>query len=569
MFTTLPQSPQTLIDWRWPQIEPFINELASRSLNVDNVQHWIADWSQVSEKINELYSRLYIAITVDTSDTEAESRYLQFMDDIFPRALAAEQVFKQKLLDSGLEPESFAIPLRNFKAEADLFREENLPLLSEEQKLANEYNKISGKQTVEWEGRELTVAQIKPVLQETDRDRREAAWRASIDRQMADRADFNNLWQRFLKLRREIAANAGKSNYRAYKWQELLRFDYTPEDALRFDAAIEAVVVPAAQRIYDRRRKRLGLDSLRPWDLDVDPINRHPLRPFSNADDLVTKSSNIFHRVHPQLGSYFDSMVMEDLLDLDNRKNKAPGAYCIDLPSLRRPFIFSNSVGTHDDVQTLLHESGHAFHVFERASLPYYHQMLVPTEFAEVASMSMELLAFPYIVDETGGFYTPTDAARAEIEHLEGLILFWPYMAVVDSFQHWVYTHPDAASNPDKCDQQWATLWDRFMKGVDWSGLEEEKMTGWHRKLHIFQIPFYYIEYGLAQLGAVQVWANSLKNPVDAVQNYRYALSLGGTAALPDLFEAAGARLSFQATMLEQAVALIETTIANLELLYQ
>jgi oligoendopeptidase F len=283
------------------------------------------------------------------------------------------------------------------------------------------------------------------------------------------------------------------------------------------------------------------------------------------VDELITGSSNIFHLVHPQLGAHFDTMVMEGLLDLENRKNKAPGAYCTSFDTIRRPFIFSNSVGMHDDLQTLLHEAGHAFHVFEIAHLPYAPQSNVPMEFAEVASMSMEYLGMPYLLKDMGGFYDPQEAARAEIEHLERSLVFWPYMAVVDSFQHWVYTHPEAAADPARCDEQWGQLWQRFMPGIDYSGLEDSMVTGWHRKLHIHQVPFYYIEYGLAQLGAVQVWANSLKNPVDAVQDYRFALSLGGTTSLPNLFKSAGARLAFDAKTLQAAIHLMETTIEQLK----
>ncbi|HSV85364.1 MAG TPA: M3 family metallopeptidase, partial [Levilinea sp.] len=335
-------------------------------------------------------------------------------------------------------------------------------------------------------------------------------------------------------------------------------------DSLRFDAAIEEVVVPAATRIYEQRRQQLGIDTLRPWDLDVDLQGRAPLRPFSSVDELITGSSNIFHLVHPTLGAHFDTMVMEELLDLENRKNKAPGGYCTSFDTIRRPFIFSNSVGLHDDVQTLLHEAGHAFHVFETAQLPYSPQLNVPMEFAEVASMSMEFLGMPYLSKKSGGFYDPQDAARAEIEHIERSLAFWPYMAVVDSFQHWVYTHPEAAADPARCDDQWGQLWHRLMPGIDFSGLEDVMVTGWQRKQHIHQMPFYYVEYGLAQLGAVQVWGNSLKNPIDAVADYRFALSLGGTVALPSLFQAAGARLAFDAKTLQAAINLMETTTDQL-----
>jgi oligoendopeptidase F len=564
MSNTLPTTPDELVHLKWSQVQPYLEELQGRALTADNVQQWLLDWTRLEETIGEQYSRLHVAISSNTADQEAEKRFLTFMDEVFPKAMAANEMLKRKLLESGLEPEGFEIPLRNFKAESDLFREENLPLLAEEQKLANEYNKIIGAQTVAWEGKEVTVTQLRPVYQETDRDKREKAWRLVAERQLADRGAINELWRKFLSLRLKIAENAGRSDYRAYRWQQLLRFDYTPEDSLRFDQAIEEVVVPAASRIYERRRQMLGVDTLRPWDLDVDPAGLGPLRPFKASDELVTGASNIFHLVHPTLGAHFDTMVMEDLLDLENRKNKAPGAYCTSFDTIRRPFIFQNAVGLHDDLQTLLHEAGHAFHVFESAHLPYSAQMNVPMEFAEVASMSMEYLGMPYLLKDSGGFYDRQEAARAEIEHLERSLAFWPYMAVVDSFQHWVYTHPEAAADPSRCDEQWAQLWQRFMPGIDYSGLDDVMVTGWHRKLHIHQLPFYYVEYGLAQLGAVQVWGNSLRNPIDAVQDYRFALSLGGTTTLPNLFQAAGARLAFDAQTLQAAINLMETTAEQL-----
>ena len=251
------------------------------------------------------------------------------------------------------------------------------------------------------------------------------------------------------------------------------------------------------------------------------------------------------------------------MLDLDNRKGKAAGGYCEDLPLAGVPFIFMNAVGTHNDLQTMLHEFGHALHAFESYKLPYAQQLQYSAEIAEVASMSMELLAAPYLPESKGGFYSEADAARARIEHLEGSIQFWPYMAVVDAFQHWVYLNHAAASDPANCDAKWAELWERFMTGVDWNGLEEEKATGWHRKLHIFQIPFYYVDYGLAQLGAVQVWAKSLQDQAKALSDYRHALSLGATRTLPQLFEAAGAKLAFDVDTLGPAVELMESTIGG------
>ena len=385
-----------------------------------------------------------------------------------------------------------------------------------------------------------------------------------MERRLADRAAINQLWKKMLALRVKIAANAGLPDFRAYTWQRLLRFDYTPDDCAKFHDAIEQVVVPAASRLYEHRRKMLGLDTLRPWDLEVDPLTRPPLKPYQTVEELERKTGWVFEQVDPVLGGYFKTMVSEGLLDLENRKNKAPGAYSNEYNVIHRPFIFHNAVGIHMDVQTLFHEGGHAFHSFEYAKLPYLRQKAVPNEFAEVASMAMELLATPYL-DGKNGFYSVSDAARARIEHLESLITFWPYMAVVDGFQHWVYENPQKAVKPAACDIAWAKLWKRFMPGVDWSGLEQELITGWQRKEHIHQVPFYYIEYGLAQLGAVQIWRNSLTDQAAAVASYRHALSLGYTVSLPELFRVAGARLVFDSDALSQAVDFMEGTIEKLQ----
>ncbi len=572
MLDHLPSTSLEIINWDWPSIEKYYKELEACPLDSQSVKEWLADWSSVGERIEELYSRLAVATSVNTADKDAEARMNRFLDTIFPHALEADQKLKEKLLASGLEPEGFEIPLRNMRAEAALFRAANLPLLSEQQKLSIEYDKIFGAQTVNWEGKEVTLTRLAMNFQQPDRARREKAWRLKAVRQLADRKGINELWKRFMDLRARIARNADMASFREYSWQQKLRFDYTPEDCKSFAAAIEEVVVPAASRIYEKRKKALGLDTLRPWDLvdgwysrPTSPANAPPLKPFTSVDDLKAKTSLIFHHVDPALGGYFDAMLAENLTDLENRKNKAPGAYCTSYTSIRKPFVFVNAVGIHDDVMTLLHESGHAFHVFETAHIPYLQQLAVPMEFAEVASMGMELLASPFLTKAEGGFYTDFEAAFARIEHLEGMVLFWPFMAVVDSFQEWVYENPEKGSDPAACDKTWGDLWDRFMPAVDWTGLEEFKVTGWHRKQHIHQVPFYYVEYGLAQLGAVQLFGNALQDQQEAVSKYRQALALGATVTLPQLFSTAGAKFAFDAGTLQKAVGLMENVVGELE----
>jgi oligoendopeptidase F len=572
MLKNLPSTPEALIDWTWPEIEPHYKDLEARPLKKANAAEWLADWTRLGEKLDEMYARFWVATSINTADKEADERMNKFLDAIFPPAMAAEQKLKEKLLASKLKPKGFEIPLRNMVAEADLFRESNLPLLADQQKLVIEFDKIYGAQTVKWEGEEITLTRLAMTFEQPDRAKREKAWHLKAECQLSDRKAINDLWKKFMDVRAKIAKNADKPSFREYAWQQKLRFDYTTDDCKSFAAAIEKVVVPAATRIYEKRKQALGLKTLRPWDL-VDGWYSRPtpaagipqLKPFTTMDELKRGTSDIFHHVDPVLGAYFDAMVAEGLTDLDNRKNKAPGAYCTSYTSIRKPFVFVNAVGTHNDVATTLHESGHAFHVYETAKIPYLQQLAVPMEFAEVASMGMELLASPYLTKENGGFYTDAEAARARIEHLEGMILFWPFMAVVDAFQQWVYENPKSGADPAACDKKWAELWDRFIPGVDYSGLEDVKATGWHRKLHIHQVPFYYVEYGLAQLGAVQIFGNARKDQSKAVADYRKALSLGGMVTLPELFQTAGAKFGFDVPTVKKAVDLMEEVVKELE----
>lgn len=565
MFNQLPQHATDALDWGWTDYQPYFDDLMARPLDAATAPAWLVDWSHLSRLAGEVFSRISVATTVDTTDEVADARFNRFMGEVYPPMISANNHLNAKLVESGVKIDGFELPMAKIRADLELFREENLPLITEESMLDREYDKIVGAQTVEWEGEETTLPKLSTVQHDPDRAKRESAWKIGMARRLQDRDALNDLWTKYMGVRGQMARNADQPDYTAYRWKLLKRFDYTPADSKTFQDAIEQVVVPAAQRLYERKRKSLNLESLRPWDTEVDPGDHVPLKPFETVDELISKTEDVFNRVDPALGSMYQTMRAESLLDLENRKGKAPGGYCTSFPLAKRPFIFMNAVGLHDDVQTLLHEGGHAFHAFAASELPYAQQEDVPMEFCEVASMAMELLASPYLTAENGGYYSAKDAARARIEHLSGIIRFWPYMAVVDAFQHWVYANHAEASVPANCDAKWSELWDRFMPGIDYSGFDDIKATGWHRKLHIFQLPFYYIEYGLAQLGAVQVYANALSDQAGAVANYRKALALGGTANLPDLFGAAGVRFAFDADTLGGAVELVERTIRDLE----
>lgn len=568
MFDTLPATSEAFSQWSWSQIAPYYDDLLARELTAETVDQWLADWTRVSSLVDETSTAFTIKTTVNTTDTETEERYNRFLDEILPPYTEAEQRVKEKLVASGLEPAGFAVPLRKLRADIALYNDANVQVLSDLRKTVNEYEKIVGARTVEWEGQEVPLPYLAQPLRNPDRALRERAWRAYVGRIMRDGEALAGVWRALVTQRAQLARNSGLANYREYRWRQLYRFDYTPEDAKRFDDAIEQVVVPAAQRIHEQRRQRLGVETLRPWDMDVDPNNLPPLKPYETIEELESKTSAAFRHVSPRFQGYFETMRAEKLLDLEARKNKAAGGYSLAYTVTRRPFIFTNASGTHSDVETLLHEGGHAFHSFEMASLPYLQQrqeQMMPMEFAEVASMGMELLAFPFLTREYGSFYTPEEHARAYADHLRDLITFWPYMAMIDALQHWVYEHEDQSVDIEAVDAHWEMLADRFWPHLDWSGLEREKRAFWRRQGHPYSDPLYYIEYGVAQLGAIQVWARARRDRASAVEAYRHALSLGNTKTLPELFATAGARFSLTAETLKEAVDLVETVLAELE----
>ncbi len=531
----------------WNTAAPYFAALADENVTAESVGDWLTRWSELEKALGEAGAAAGRAKSEDTTDTSAEANYLNFVQKIVPQWSVAAQALKTKLLavpDYTPPPDQEQF-LRRLRNDADLFREANVPIQAELQTLTNEYDKLTGAMTVTLDGEEMTLPQTEQRGLDADRTVREDAWRIVQNRWLQSREALDALYLEMLPLRRKLAENAGLPNYRDYMWRALRRFDYTPEDSLAFGAAIEAEVVPLASKILERRRETLGVETLRPWDLNVDPEGRTPLRPFADVAELEAGTAQIFAQVDPELGQDFERL-RHGFLDLGSRKGKAPGGYCAFFPKTGLPYIFMNAVGTESDIRTLLHEGGHAFHgLASSAAQPLLWNRGAPMEFNEVASMAMELLALPYLEKERGGFYTPEDAVRAKQEQMEKIVLFLPYMAVVDGFQHWVYAEAPAQVTAADLDAKWDALWTRFMGGVDWSGLDAERVSGWHRKLHIFTVPFYYVEYGLAQLGALQVWRNALQDQADAVKRYRSALALGNTRPLPELYAAAGARLTF------------------------
>lgn len=555
-------TPAALADATWEEIRPLYQDLAERPVDTASVERWLADWSRLEEAVSEAAAVAMIAYTCDTTDPAKEAAHLRFSAEILPKMEELEVELARRLLALGYTRPGLEVTIARFRRGAELFREENVPLHTEIEELGTKYQKLTGGLTVVWDGVEKTLPELQPILQGTDRGARERAFRLGCEAYAGRRAELAGIFDALYERRVRVARNAGWGDFEQYAFASKCRFDYTPADCRRFHDAVEQVVAPAVERIMARRKRRLGVERLRPWDIGPDPEGRPPIRPFSEVAELIGTSRRVVERVAPVFGRQFQTMMDEQLLDLDVRKGKAPGGYCETLHHRGRPFIFMNSVGVLDDVSTLLHEAGHAFHAFESHHQPLIWQRHPGLEMCELASMSMELLASPYLGRDQGGFFTPEECARARVDHLEDVLVTLSHVASVDAFQSWIYTSGqghDAAAR----DAAWLRLRGRFERGIDWSGLEAERTIRWYRQLHIFLYPFYYIEYGIAQIGALQVWRNSLEDQGRAVERYREALALGSTRSLPELYRAAGVDFTFDAGRIGELVALVESELAR------
>jgi oligoendopeptidase F len=560
----LPESPDAFQEATWEDIAPYYDALATRPLDRTNVEAWLADWSLFESLLSEAGALVGFAYSCDTADPAREAAELRFGTQISPRAREQRVRLQERLVQLDYVRPGLETMVQRFSNQMRLFAPANVPLFADLAKLETEWSKVNGAMTVEWDGEQKTPAQLLPFLESTDRAVRERAFRMRASPYIERRGVLAGIFDRMYDLRQQVALNAGFANYRDYAHLEKNRFDYTPDDCLRFHEAVESAVLPAVERLMRRRRGHMGLDSLRPWDLTADARGRVPLKPFKDIATFIDHAGDVFAHVDRQFSVYYRRMAEADLLDLDNRHGKAPGGYCQTLAFRKMPLIFMNAVGVDQDVQTLLHESGHAFHSFEASSLPLLFQRHPGSEMAEVASMSMELLAMPFIDTDNGGYYSEGDAVRSRADMLEGIILFFPHCASVDAFQQWIYLNNDGR-DADARDRKWLELRQRFEgSSVDWSGLDSERIARWYQQPHFFGSPFYYIEYGIAQLGALQVWRNSLRDPQDAVRNYRGALALGATKPLPELFKAAGARLMFDSEGMKELITVVEEELEKL-----
>ncbi len=563
--TVLPESPDAFKDASWQEVLPYYEDLASRPLDTSNVETWLADWSRFESLLSEAAALANFAYTCDTSDPDREAAQLRFGTQISPRAQEQRVRLQKRLVELDYVRPGIETMLQRFRNQSELFDEANVPLFAELSELGTQWNKINGAMTVQWDGEEKTPAQLLPFLHSLDREERERAFMLRAQPYLQQHDVLAGIFDRMYDLRQKVAKNSGFANYRDFAHREKNRFDYTPEDCMRFHVAVEEAVLPAIERINERRRRRMGLDVLRPWDMTADPVGRPPLKPFDDIRGFIERGGPVFAHVDPDFRGYYQAMDDNDLLDLDNRKGKAPGGYCQTLAFRKLPLIFMNAVGVDADLRTLLHESGHAFHAIEASRLPLLFQRHPGSEMAEVASMSMELLASPYIGKESGGYYSEDDARRSRADLLEGIIFFFPHCASVDAFQHWIYLD-EAGRDVNARDRKWLDLRRRFEgKSVDWTGLDSERIARWYQQPHFFASPFYYIEYGIAQLGALQVWRNSLHDPKAAISQYRAALALGATRPLPELFKAAGARLIFDSEGMHELVTLVEEELEKLD----
>ena len=534
---------------QWENIEPYADDLLNRELNCSGcLETLIKDGSTLAEHVSEAGTLLSIAMTCDTESEVKRHAYLDFIENVQPRLSEFADAFNRRLAEhpavSDLPPR-YDLMIKCIRTDIGTFREENIPLQIEEAKLETEHSTITGAMTVEFEGEEKTFPQMALYFESTDRSIREAAWRVVVERMSQDTERLSEIYDELIRIRHQIAVNAGFDDYRSYIFEAKHRYDYSMEDCLEFHDSIERVCVPMMHEIQGLRREALRVTTLRPWDVSeksgggVDIHGRPPLRPFEDVEGLITGCSNVFHDMSPELGGMFDMLRERESLDLESRKGKAPGGYQANLEKTRIPFIFMNAAGTHDNLSTMLHEAGHAFHSCYSSDLDLIGERNPPLEFAEVASMSMELMSHP----QWGVFYSDEEARRAKLDDLEKIVCFLPWMATIDAFQHWVYANPEH-TREDRS-EHWLELRRRFGPRTDWSGFEELKETSWQSQLHLFQVPFYYIEYGIAQLGALQMWHYHRRDAADGLARYARAMRLGNTKPLPELFRAAGLDLGF------------------------
>jgi oligoendopeptidase F len=538
--------PKDLTISNWESIEPYFKNLLEREISsTQSLENWLSDMSELEALINEDASWRQIKMTCDTTNKSLEEAFNFFCMEIQPKIQPYADALNKKLINSPfvnqLDQSKYFTYLRSVKKSIDLFREENIQLQAELAVLQQQYGMITGKMMIEVNGNAYTLQQAAKFLESHDRKLREEVYRKINARRLEDKDILDALFSQLIAKRHQVAVNAGFKNYRDYKFKELGRFDYTKEDCYRFHDSVKQHVLPLVNKIFEKKKKKLQLTDLRPWDLEAEREGTKALTPFQTGDELLNKSIDCFTQLRPFFGDCLRQMNKMKHLDLESRNGKAPGGYNCPLAESGAPFIFMNAAGQMQDVTTMVHEGGHAVQSFLTHKLTLNSFKDYPMEIAEVASMSMELFS----MDHWDVFFDNEDDLKRAKEHqLERTITIFPWIAVIDKFQHWIYENPE--HTVEERSAQWMEILNNFSDDViDYQGLEQFRENSWQRQLHLFEVPFYYIEYGIAQLGAIGLWMQYKKNPEQALDNYMTALSLGGTKTLPELYKAAGLTFDF------------------------
>jgi oligoendopeptidase F len=566
-ITSVPRSylPKDFKVTDWDALQPFFKELLERPLTTkQELEKWLNDVSEVEAVIGEDAAWRQIRMTCDTENKELENAFTFFVTQIQPKMQPYGDKLNRKLVENEytktLEGDAYKVYLRNVKKSIELFREENIPLQAEIAVLAQQFGVINGKMSVEIAGQEYTLQQASKFLESPKRELREEVYRKIQERRLQDKDQLNELYSKLVVLRDKVGKNAGFENYRDYKFADLGRFDYKKEDCFQFHEAVKTQVLPLVDFIYDRKRQKLGLGSLRPWDTEAEPEGVKPLTPFATGEEMVNKTIEFFNQMNPFFGECLMKMKEMGRLDLDSRKGKSPGGYNCPLPETGAPFIFMNAAGQMSDLTTMVHEGGHAIHSFLAHDLPLTAFKEYPMEIAEVASMAMELFSMDYwdvFFDDEG------DLQRAKHHQLERVLSIFPWIAVIDKFQHWVYENP--AHTLEEREENWKIILNDYTTiALDVTGLEDYRKYSWQRQLHLFEVPFYYIEYGIAQLGAIGLWKQFKENKEQAINNYVNALQLGGTKTLPQLYETAGLKFSFSPDHISELMLFVQGEMEKL-----
>lgn len=549
----------------WAGLEPYFEDLKNRNLDSQEaLQQWLSDLSELESVIGEDACWRQIKMTCDTTDASLEEAFTYFVTEIEPKIKPYAFKINKKLLENpfkaNLDNKVYFPYLRNVENSVALFREENIDLQSEISLLAQQYGTISGAMSVTIDGKEMTLQQAAKMLHDSDRNVRKSVFDKVVERRLQDKNTLNDLFDKLLKLRHQVALNAGYSNYRDYKFQELGRFDYTPEDCFAFHAAVKEHIVPLQRELLEHRRRELGIDQLKPYDVDAEPIGRKPLQPFANGEEMLQKSIDVFGKLRPFFGECLSTMKTMGRMDLDSRMGKAPGGYNCPLPESGVPFIFMNAAGTVNDLITMMHEGGHAVHSFLSHSLPLSAMKEYPMEIAELASMSMELFTLEYWQHF---FDSKEELKRAQWEEMERVIDVLPWIATIDKFQHWLYTNP--GHSVEERENVWKEIHEEFSTGnVEWSDYPVYQHSFWQKQLHLFEVPFYYIEYGIAQLGAIAMWRQYKQNKEQALDNYMAALSAGYTKTLKELYEIAGIKFDFSPAYIKELSGFVHNEMQEL-----